>query len=298
MDTMLHELCHIVHGEHDKSFYGLLDELKREWEILSAKGYQGEGFFSQGQKLGKGHMWYRPSLAVSSTDRKRVKEMAERKARGEIKGPGVPLGGPGIPVGGEVGGGRRLGGTPAMVLEQWDPKQLAAMAAEQRSRDQRRCGQKHGGRDMQREKDKADRQGKQTQVKDIPHILDLNDMQDYDLEDLPVDLTPVPVANGLGRAVYRAPSPAPSPTPSPVPSMANGGLWQSDWACTRCTLRNPPLYLACQACEAERDLQGVGTDLIDLTANGGTNSWDCKACTFRNDNVMGGICSVCGTEKE
>lgn len=29
LDTMLHELCHIVHGPHNADFYSLLDELRK-----------------------------------------------------------------------------------------------------------------------------------------------------------------------------------------------------------------------------------------------------------------------------
>lgn len=29
LDTMLHELCHIVHGPHNADFYNLLDELRK-----------------------------------------------------------------------------------------------------------------------------------------------------------------------------------------------------------------------------------------------------------------------------
>ena len=41
MDTMLHELAHNVFSEHEKPFYGLFEEIKGEWELLSSKGYQG-----------------------------------------------------------------------------------------------------------------------------------------------------------------------------------------------------------------------------------------------------------------
>ena len=275
LDTMLHELVHNAHSEHDKDFYSLLDVLKAEGEMLSSKGYQGEGFFSQGKRLGKGHMWYRPSLTVSAADRRRVKEAAERKARGEAVG--------GVPVGGVNAGadGRRLGG--ALVPEEIDPKRLAAVAAEQRARDKRSCGSKHGGMDMKRERDKADRQGQKTQANDIWSLIDLNDIQNYDLDDsvLPPSLGPVPGANGLRRT---------------TPDRGSGLPWQSDWTCKQCTVRNPPLYLSCNVCQAERDLQVV--DLIDLTAGGGgTDSWDCQACTFRNENVIAKVCIVCGTGK-
>src|SRR5579859_3013951 len=94
MDTMLHELVHNVHGEHDKQFYALLEEITKEWELLSSKGYKGEGFFSQGQRLGKGHLFYKPSVAASAADRRRIRDAVERRERGVNIGPGRRLGAP------------------------------------------------------------------------------------------------------------------------------------------------------------------------------------------------------------
>ncbi|EJT73928.1 hypothetical protein GGTG_07782 [Gaeumannomyces tritici R3-111a-1] len=54
-DTMLHELSHIVHGPHDAKFHALWDQLRDEHEGLLLKGYTGEGFLSEGQRLGGGH---------------------------------------------------------------------------------------------------------------------------------------------------------------------------------------------------------------------------------------------------
>ncbi|KAF2118485.1 WLM domain-containing protein [Lophiotrema nucula] len=51
-DTLLHELSHIVWGPHDHNFNNLWNELRDEHQSLLAKGYTGEGFLSQGQKLG------------------------------------------------------------------------------------------------------------------------------------------------------------------------------------------------------------------------------------------------------
>ena len=126
MDTMLHELVHNVYSEHDEPFYGLLEEVKREWELLSSKGYQGEGFFSKGQRLGSGPTLYKPSIAVTAADRRSIKDAAERRAAGVIVGPN------GRRLGGDHGGGegRRLGGVD---IEEISPRQLAAMAAEQRA---------------------------------------------------------------------------------------------------------------------------------------------------------------------
>ncbi|CAN9335115.1 unnamed protein product [Alternaria alternata] len=51
-DTLLHELSHIVFGPHDAAFNNLWNELRDEHQSLLFKGYTGEGFLSQGQKLG------------------------------------------------------------------------------------------------------------------------------------------------------------------------------------------------------------------------------------------------------
>lgn len=51
-DTLLHELSHIVFGPHNADFNNLWNELRDEHQSLLQKGYTGEGFLSQGQKLG------------------------------------------------------------------------------------------------------------------------------------------------------------------------------------------------------------------------------------------------------
>lgn len=51
-DTLLHELSHIIFGPHDADFNNLWNELRDEHQSLLAKGYTGEGFLSQGEKLG------------------------------------------------------------------------------------------------------------------------------------------------------------------------------------------------------------------------------------------------------
>jgi hypothetical protein len=51
-DTLLHELSHIVIGPHNADFNNLWNELRDEHQSLLMKGYTGEGFLSQGQKVG------------------------------------------------------------------------------------------------------------------------------------------------------------------------------------------------------------------------------------------------------
>lgn len=120
LDTMLHELCHIVHGPHNADFYNLLDELRKECEELMCKGITGtgQGFDVRGRRLGG----ISHQLPLSSL-RQTTLTAAENRARGAPSGP------------------KRLGGDSKMkaVLS---PVQAAAMAAERRLKDDLWCGSK------------------------------------------------------------------------------------------------------------------------------------------------------------
>jgi len=283
MDTMLHELCHNVHMDHNDQFYELLDQVKRDWEVLSSKGYQGEGFFSPGQRLGSGHVFYKPNTDVATTaaDRRRIKDVVERSGKGIIVGTeGRRVGGQDVPVQREipVTAGRRLGEGGEAITHDLDPRQLAAMAAVQRAkdlkaRDQKRCGAKQPGVDMRREYERAQSQSTTTLAKDIRKVVEVDDMKMYDLEDIPRVRDSSSTTDGFR------------------PSMNS---FQSDWACEACTFLNPPLYLSCQICQAERKL-GDTLELIDIPDEFAV-SWDCQVCTFKNENVKEGKCVICGTE--
>ncbi|KAF2772075.1 WLM-domain-containing protein [Teratosphaeria nubilosa] len=93
VDTMLHELSHNVWGDHDSNFHRLWDELRDEQEILIRKGFTGEGFLSEGHRLGGGRHGVPPPhemrrLATASAEK--------RHAQGTLG----------------KGSGQRLGGTP------------------------------------------------------------------------------------------------------------------------------------------------------------------------------------------
>ncbi|KAJ2395423.1 hypothetical protein GGI23_004306 [Coemansia sp. RSA 2559] len=136
LGTMLHELVHIVRSPHDAEFYRILDELKAEAEVLLAQGYTGDGFFSDGRKLGAGiahsvplHMQREKSLQ-SIEARKRLQKLG--------------LGGPPR----KLGGGSDLLGTQlaaASRKQRYTPAQMAAMAAERRWRDDKWCGEAMAG---------------------------------------------------------------------------------------------------------------------------------------------------------
>jgi len=295
MDTVLHELCHNVHSEHDQPFYALLDEVTKEWELLSSKGYQGQGFFSEGRRLGGAHLWYKSSLAVSAGDKKAVRDAAERRARGisvgrtgrtigEVTPNGVQRNmngslhnGPfpqGLTVGGGVygdGGGQVVGGNGWGL----SAREMAARAAEQRRTDQVRCGAQQAGDAMKRETERARKESTVTRA------IDLNDLALYDLEslpELPADTGVAPVLTmpepPLPPVTYtgaRPPPPKTTPqtnghTLGPLLPAPSGGvdalsenIFGEPWSCQACTYENSPRHLACEMCQTDRIIPTLRT---------------------------------------
>ncbi|KAK5736123.1 hypothetical protein LTR17_007645 [Elasticomyces elasticus] len=92
VDTMLHELSHNVWGEHDSNFHKLWDELRDEHEALVRKGYTGEGFLSEGHRVGGSR---HGSVPPPHEMRRLARASAEkRSAQGKLgKGSGQRLGG-------------------------------------------------------------------------------------------------------------------------------------------------------------------------------------------------------------
>lgn len=86
VDTMLHELSHIIWGAHDSNFHALWDELRDEHETLIRKGYSGEGFLSAGHKLGGGRV-------PPPHEMRRLAHASAEKRRVLSKGSGQKLGG-------------------------------------------------------------------------------------------------------------------------------------------------------------------------------------------------------------
>lgn len=91
VDTMLHELCHIVHGPHNQAFHALWDKLRDEHEALVRKGYTGEGFLGHGNRVG-GRRIPRSELQRQA----RAAAERRRQAADLARGSGTKLGGQGI----------------------------------------------------------------------------------------------------------------------------------------------------------------------------------------------------------
>ncbi|PBP21000.1 zinc ion binding protein [Diplocarpon rosae] len=94
VDTMLHELSHNVFGPHDANFHALWDQLRKEYEGLLSKGYTGEGFLSEGHRLG--------GRGVPRDEARRIARGAAEKRRTLYSGSGRKLGGRSVPVGTDI----------------------------------------------------------------------------------------------------------------------------------------------------------------------------------------------------
>ncbi|GAB1734816.1 hypothetical protein NU195Hw_g9574t1 [Hortaea werneckii] len=136
VDTMLHELSHNVWGDHDSNFHRLWDELRDEQETLMRKGYTGEGFLSEGHRLGGGRYGAPPPHEV----RRLARASAEkRQAQGKLS----------------KGSGQRLGGTPLHLYG--DVRSIIADQVTQRNTINRGCASGRGDASKL-----ADQQGRTT----------------------------------------------------------------------------------------------------------------------------------------
>ncbi|XP_022896124.1 DNA-dependent metalloprotease WSS1 isoform X2 [Olea europaea var. sylvestris] len=135
LDTMLHELCHNVHGPHNANFYKLWDEIRKECEDLMNKGISGtgEGFDVPGRRLG-GFLAKPPLSSLRQT----ALSAAEKRARLGLLLPSGP---------------KRVGGDSS-IKAALSPMQAAAMAAERRLQDNIWCGSE--SYDVSEENDSTD----------------------------------------------------------------------------------------------------------------------------------------------
>lgn len=261
VDTMLHELAHIIHGPHDQAFNALWDKLRDEHEALLRKGYTGEGFLGKGNRVG--------GRRVPLSEIHRQARAAAERRRDLTKGSGQRLGGQGI-------------------LRGQDAREIIASAAEKRLRIERGCASAtEQGRKIAQEEE-ATKTDKVTTTKaekedeeDAALMQAYIDMiQEEEQQLFGKDYVPPTQENPAGvrgttpkslreqqlqierelqqtRNQKVQPLPQPSrrtisePTlskrPAPAPAPA-----QETWTCEICTLINPMQHLMCGACETER----------------------------------------------
>jgi len=281
LDTMLHELCHIVIGPHNAEFHALWDQLRDEHEALLRKGYTGEGFLGRGQTLG--------GRRLPLHEASRLARQAAERRRQLNKGSGQRLGGSGI-------------------LQGQDARRIIADAVERRVRIERGCasGTLAGDEAARDEITKAEKvtttqagpddENETTMMQAYIDLIQEEERerfggfynppsadnpagprgrkpepdkmkslvaqqrqieQDILLEKQPsgaqsTDPQKKPASASSSRTISPMPSQSnTSPPPQTQPQSSSQALLTT-WTCEICTLINPLTYLTCDACGIER----------------------------------------------
>jgi hypothetical protein len=251
-------LAHNTYGPHDDKFYTLLKVLEEEYSALRKSGYDGEGFYSEGHRLGSSGRSKNPRITDT---RKRALAAAERRKVHSC----VPQ---------KLGGGD----LPGVGI-----REKIAAATERRIRDAQTCGagSKAGDRGrMEREAEEAIRTGAVTAVVDdendeeteqaiMKAAIELIEEAEREEaqqrllweekegavwivdDDLPIQVE-IPTTE--------PPPPPPPPTPSATPRApldlppSYEEATTPTWQCEMCTLINPSDLIRCEACSFEPDL--------------------------------------------
>ncbi|KAI9464941.1 WLM domain-containing protein [Lactarius psammicola] len=266
--TMLHELTHNVHGPHDQNFYKFLSRLEEEYYELKRTGYAGEGFFSNGRRLGNGI----PQNVAAYLARQRALEATERRRRTDVAtGTNGPV---------------RLGGGNLASLG-LTPRELAVLAADMRAADEKKCA---SGTLAQQEAERAARDSHHNNAIDLTsNGFDINDLDFSD--DIAILRDDGPPDAGSGSVTTRRPPDIKSstkPRPPPV-NNASRPAAGSSWTCPTCTLINGPHALQCGACLATRPSQTPGP-----APNAG---WTCGVCGEEGMEHNFWTCRFCGFVK-
>ncbi|GJJ08208.1 hypothetical protein Clacol_002416 [Clathrus columnatus] len=249
--TMLHELTHNVHGPHDSKFYEFLSKLEQEYDDLKRSGYAGEGFFSEGKRVGAGVSHNVPMHAA----RQKALEAAEKRRR-----TAAILG----------GSGERLGGKSASSTKSL--RQLAAeanQAAERRAQDEKTCGTTHQ-EDNEKEISRA-AENSATEIIDVDKILTPSTSQ---IKKRPRSPSPASI-NHLSKRSLPKQSRLAGPS-----GIVKASLESDTWACRTCTLINEPLALQCSVCSSTRPQDLNPTWICLNCGEDGTEQqfWTCRQC--------------------
>ncbi|MCJ1310925.1 hypothetical protein MMC25_004593 [Agyrium rufum] len=273
VDTMLHELCHNVHGPHNEAFHALWNQLRSEHEQLIRKGYTGEGFLSTGHKLGGA------GRIPMQEARRRARAAAERRAV-LSKGSGQKLGGATVRRGEDI---RKV--IADAIERRMQITKGCAGDREDRGRGAIEEASKNGFRTKAEEDDANERAITQAYIEliqeeerekygpgyippsaenptgsqgraideeaEMAAAQELERLKSRSGASTPTSWTSKPVER---QAPSRRP-PSPSLEPEPLnreiaPVQDSKRL--DTWTCTICTLSNPWTFLCCDACGTER----------------------------------------------
>ena len=205
-DTLLHELSHIMFGPHNADFNNLWNELRDEHQSLLMKGYSGEGFLTQGKKLG--------GKRVPLDEMRRQARIAAEKRKSTTNA---------------NAGGHRLGG--ASVDRGVDMRRVIADAASRRSSITEGCASNsaEAGRLVhQQEQDGFRTRAEQDDANDMAIARALQDLM-YEEE-----MQRLGKPTGMGGLSWDPTnglsfdSNPPSRTSSPAPSSSSGLEWSKE----------------------------------------------------------------------
>ncbi|KAK4152441.1 WLM domain-containing protein [Chaetomidium leptoderma] len=232
VDTMLHELAHIVHGPHDHKFNALWDQLRDELDGLMMKGYTGEGFLSKGHRVGG---WNIPP--------DEARRLARAEAERRKPAPGSR--------------GHRLGGTGPQPAG--DLRNAILNSIERRNRTELGCANNnHTEREIQAISQAWTRNGFRTQAEEdaaneaaiAQALWEL--VQEEKRKDGNLDTE----------------RPPPIPTATRPPPRPRSPELRDYWTCNLCTLHNPTHAATCDACRSPRPVgqsRNGPSEVIDLT---------------------------------
>lgn len=317
VDTMLHELVHIVQGPHDEVFHKLWNTLRDEHEALARKGYTGEGFLSTGRKLG---------------GRRIPRDEARRIARAKAETRRTLT----------AGSGQKLGGRS--VRRGDDVRRIIADAATRRTTIEQGCGSSATSKTREREIiAQSDRSGTRTKADPIDvdeetmmtayiDLVQQEEQEKYGKDYIPPSReNPAgsqggsrPSKAGLieqqrlieaearrGSSTSRQPRPPAPPVPSSNEPRSSASLtsssrqpepsnpapaptpsFNSSWSCDICTLVNPSTYLVCDACGTERPSPPPSPAQVFSTPSTGSNG-----ASIRDSNEKKAVRSLLNLER-
>jgi DNA-dependent metalloprotease WSS1 len=285
VDTMLHELSHIVVGPHNQEFHALWDKLRDEHESLLRKGYTGEGFLGHGNRLG-GRRIPRSELQRQARAAAEARQKSAELARGS---------------------GRKLGGTG--ILRGQNARDVIAAAAEKRNRINRGCGnaqpqslidltQEQQGPVATTQAERADEDedalmqayidmiqeeeanimgsnyvkpsqdnptgGWRTEDGGVKPPADARKLREEQLQieqhlngqtEYEPGSKPKTISRSLPQPIPSSTLPTYDSEPTRTAPIMNPSTFpdeEDSWTCEICTLINPITYLMCGACETER----------------------------------------------
>lgn len=240
-DTMLHELCHIVHGPHDEKFHALWDQLRAELEGLVRKGYTGEGFLSEGHRLGGRTMGSSLNPREVARRAAAAAEQRQMKVRNSYQ---------------------RFNNMAMPIIS--DMRNFVLDALQRRGTIMNGCGRMiHNAREIEMLTTQATRNGFTSKAEEDEANERAISQALWELvqEDLLKKS-----GNSTGALYQRQPYTLnevnimqPAQISSWDPSRTLTGnynqIWQNsfvEWSCPTCTLRNPVNFLACGACNLQR----------------------------------------------